>query len=250
MGIINKIMATVGIGNVSVDTVIENPSLCAGEEVMGSITVKGGIAPQNIGEIYLYVMTKVEKESNNIKFVGKEKLQKVTIPVNKTIASGDNINIPFSFILNWQTPFTTLKTPVWIHTGLDIKSALDPKDNDSLKICAGIYLQAVLNAFERLELVIYKVENVEDFYYSTMPFLQKIEFRPTGSLKYDLNYLKMMYVYHATNLELIMDIGNVYEGVDLEDKKIILHFEFEDLKNKDPYELSQLISAEIFKNDK
>jgi len=250
MGIINKIMATVGIGNVSVDTIIENPSVCAGEEVRGSITVKGGIAPQKIDEIYLYLMTKVDKESNNIKFVGKEKVQKVILPVNRTIASGDNISIPFSFTLNKQTPFTTLKTPVWVHTGLDIKSALDPKDNDSLIICAGTYLQAVLNAFQRLELVIYKVENIENFYYSTMPFLQQIEFRPTGSLKYDINYLKMVYVHHDTNLELIMDVGNVYEGVDLEDKKIILHLKFEDLKNKDPYELSRLIKTEIFRTDK
>jgi len=249
MSIINRIMATVGIGNVSVDTIIENPSLCAGDDVRGSITIKGGIAPQKIDEIYLYVMTKVEKESNNLKITKKEKVQKVVLPVNKTIASGENINIPFNFTLNRQTPFTTLKTPVWIHTGLDIKSALDPKDNDSLKICAGTYLQTVLNAFERLELVIYKVENIEDLYYS-LPFLQQIEFRPTGSLKYDIGYLKMVYIHHDTNLELIMDIGNTGKGVDLEDKKTILHLSFADLKNKDPYEFSRLIKKEIYRNYK
>lgn len=249
MSIINRIMATVGIGNASVDTIIENPSLCAGGDVRGSITIKGGIAPQKIDEIYLYVMTKVEKESNNLKITKKEKVQKVALPVNKTIVPGENINIPFNFSLNRQTPFTTLKTPVWIHTGLDIKSALDPKDNDSLKICAGTYLQTVLNAFERLELVIYKVENIEDLYYS-LPFLQQIEFRPTGSLKYDIDYLKMVYIHHDTNLELIMDIGNTGKGVDLEDKKIILHLSFEDLKNKDPYEFSRLIKKEIYKNYK
>lgn len=247
MSIINRIMATVGIGNASVDTIIENPSLCAGGDVRGSITIKGGIAPQKIDEIYLYVMTKVEKESNNLKITKKEKVQKVALPVNKTIVPGENINIPFNFSLNRQTPFTTLKTPVWIHTGLDIKSALDPKDNDSLKICAGTYLQTVLNAFERLELVIYKVENIEDLYYS-LPFLQQIEFRPSGSLKYDIDYLKMVSIHHDTNFELIMDIGITGKGVVLEDKKFILHLSLEDLKNKDPYDFSRLVKKGIYKN--
>lgn len=247
MGIINKIMATVGIGSVSVDTVIENPSVRAGEEVRGYITIKGGKTPQRIEDMYLYVMTKVEKETTNIKLTGKEKVQKVVVPVGKTISTGDTLNLPFKFILNKQTPFTTLKTPVWIHTGLEIKTALDPKDNDSLKVSAGEYLQAVLDAFERLDLVIYRVVNVEDLYYSSMPFLQQIEFRPTGSYKYELNYVKLMYVLHEASIELILEVCKSSEDMDLEDKKVRFYIEFEDLKNKDTFQISQIIKNKIEK---
>jgi len=247
MGIINKIMATVGIGNVSVDTVIENPSVTAGGEVRGSITIKGGKAPQKVEEIYLYVMTKVERETNKMKIVGREKIQKVAVPVGRTIAPGETLNLPFSFMLSRQTPFTTLKTPVWIHTGLDIKSAMDPKDNDSLKVAAGQYLQAVLNAFERLDLVIYRVVNIEDLYYSNMTFLQEIEFRPTGAYKYELNYVKLMYVLHEASIELIMEVNKSSDDMDIEDQKTRCYIEYADLKSSDPFEISQIIKRKIEK---
>lgn len=247
MSIINKIMATVGIGNVSVDTVIENPSVTAGGEVKGNVIIKGGKAPQKIEEIYLYVMTKVEKETNKVKVVGKEKIQKVAVPVGRTISSRETVNLPFSFILNKQTPFSTLKTPVWIHTGLDIKSVVDPRNNDSLKVSAGPYLQAVLNAFERLDLVIYRVTNVEDLFYSNMPFLQEIEFRPTGSYKYELNYVKLMYVLHEASIELIMEVNKSSEDMDIEDKKAMFYIDYADLTSKDSFEISQIIKKKIEK---
>jgi sporulation-control protein len=247
MGIINKIMATVGIGNVSVDTVIENPSVSSGGEVKGSILIKGGKAPQNIGEIYLYVMTKVEKETNRVKVISKEKIQKVAVPIGRTIMPGETLSLPFSFMLNKQTPFTTLKTPVWVHTGIDLKSVMDPKDNDSLVVAMGPYLQAVMNAFERLDLVIYRVINVEDLYYSNMPFLQEIEFRPTGANKYELNYVKLMYVLHEASIELIMEVNKSSENMDIEDQKTRFYIEYSDLKSKDSFEISQIIKRKIEK---
>jgi len=250
MGILNRIIASVGIGSVSVDTIIENPRICAGDEVRGYINIKGGKTPQEIENIYLYVMTKVEKESNNLKFVGKEKIQEIVIPVSRIVSFGDNIQFPFNFILHKQAPISTIKTPVWIHTGLDIKSALDPKDNDSLQVCAGPYFQIILNALERLDLVIYKVINVEDYYYSNMPFLQEIEFRPTGALKYEIDNLKLMYLLYENKLELILDVNNTSDKVDMEDKKIRLSFSFENLRNKEIYDIAQIIKNAIlnFKN--
>ena len=248
MEIINKIMANVGIGSASVDTIIENPRVCAGDKIKGYININGGTTPQKIDDIYLYVMTKLEKESNNIKLVTNDKIQQIVIPVSKTIAVGENLRIPFDFILHNQTPITTIKTPVWIHTGLDIKSAVDPKDNDSLQICANPYFQIILDAIERLELVIYKVTNVEDFYYSNMPFLQEIEFRPTGSLKYEIDNLKLMYILYETNIELIMDLNNTSDKIDLEDTKIRLTICNSDLKNKDSYYISQIIKNAILSN--
>ena len=248
MGIINKIMANVGIGSASVDTVIENPRAIAGGEIKGYINIKGGKLPQKIDDIYLYVMTKVEKETNNIKYIGKDKIQELVLPVSKTISSGENIKIPFSFILHKQAPITTIKTPVWIHTGLDIKSAVDPKDNDSLQISAHPYFQTILDALERLELVIYKITNVEDYYYSNMPFLQKIELRPTGSFKYELDNLILMYILYENHIELIMDVNKLDDEIALEDKKIRLSITYSDLKNKDSHDIAQMIKNAILRN--
>lgn len=248
MGIINKIMANVGIGSVSVDTVIENPRVCAGDEITGYIDIRGGKTPQRIEDIYLYVMTKVEKESNNIKFVGKEKIQEIVIPVSKDLSSKDNVRIPFSFTLSIQTPITTIKTPVWIHTGLDIKSALDPKDNDSLQVSAHPYFQKVLNAMERLELVIYRVLNLEDFYYSGYSFLQEIEFRPTGSFKYELENLKMLYIIYDNHIELLLEANKLHEKLTLEDTKTRLSISYVDLDNKDPYDIALMIKNSFLNN--
>jgi len=140
-----------------------------------------------------------------------------------------------------------MKTPVWIHTGLDIKNVLDPKDNDSLRVNAGQYLQAVLDAFERLDLVIYRVVNVVDFYDSSLPFLQQIEFRPTGSYKYEINYIKVMYILHEANLELVMHVSKSSKDLDMEDKKIRFYLDYKDLKSKNTFEISQIIKNKIEK---
>ncbi|MGE5628303.1 MAG: sporulation protein [Solirubrobacterales bacterium] len=249
MGIFNKLMANIGIGSASVDTIIENSKICAGDEIRGYINIKGGKIPQKFEDIYIYVMTKVEKENNNVKYIGKEKVQKIVIPVSKTISSTDDIKIPFNFILSKQTPITTLKTPVWIHTGLDIKSAIDPKDNDSLQISPHPYFQLVLNAIERLELIIYRAVNVEDFYYSSYPFLQEIEFRPTGSLKYELENLKLLYVLYDDHLELIMEVNKLHDEISLKDMKTRLSISYNDLKNKDPFDIAMTIKKSMFKQN-
>ena len=243
-------MANVGIGSSSVDTVIENSKVCAGDEIKGYINIKGGKTPQNIKDIYIYVMTKVEKENNNVKYSGREKLQQVVIPVSKTVTAGDQIKIPFSFLLDKQTPFSTVKTPVWIHTGLDIKNSLDPKDNDSLQVSPHNDLQLVLSAMERLELVIYKALNIEDFYYSNHPFLQEIEFRPTGSMKYELENLKLLYVLYEDHIELIMEINKLDEEISLEDKKIRISIAYSDLRIGDPYDTAMVIKNAIFNQKK
>jgi len=88
---------------------------------------------------------------------------------------------------------------------------------------------------------------VVDFYDSSLPFLQQIEFRPTGSYKYEINYIKVMYILHEANLELVMHVSKSSKDLDMEDKKIRFYLDYKDLKSKNTFEISQIIKNKIEK---
>ena len=43
-----KLLASIGIGNAKIDTVVENEKICPGSELSGKIFVQGGGADQEI----------------------------------------------------------------------------------------------------------------------------------------------------------------------------------------------------------
>jgi sporulation-control protein len=65
---------------------------------------------------------------------------------------------PFSFPLPDETPLTMRDQPVYLRTGLDISTAIDPKDTDYIQVRPHPLMQQVLNAIENLGFQLYKVD--------------------------------------------------------------------------------------------
>ena len=107
---------------------------------------------------------------------------------------GDQQEIPFAFPLPLETPLTISRQPVWIHTGLDIDNAIDPKDRDFIDVEPNEDASIVFDAVESLGFS-FKIATCE--YHPRLgqgvPFVQEIEFYPGSS-----------YAGHIKELELIL----------------------------------------------
>lgn len=56
-------MSGLGLQGVTIETILQNPSLRAGETLYGEINFKGGSSDKEINGLYLQLMTMAEVES-------------------------------------------------------------------------------------------------------------------------------------------------------------------------------------------
>ncbi|SDC84744.1 MULTISPECIES: sporulation protein [unclassified Candidatus Frackibacter] len=251
MGLFNKVMASIGIGAARVDTILDEIDVRPGDELTGKVKILGGNVEQRIDDLYLYIMTKYEKEVDDKKVNINEKIQLVNIPVSKDIQPQEEIEIPFSFILNEKTPISSSKSPVWIHTGLDIKKAIDPKDNDGLQVKPHPYLQIVMEALDELGFKIRKIKNEYSHLSRKFSFMQELELRPTREFRNELDELEILYSIHDNYLELIIEIdrkakglaGIFAEAIDIDETKGRLQITKEELNKGVDYTTATIRDA-------
>ena len=97
-----------------------------------------------------------------------------------TISANEKREIPFSFQLPYETPLTVGQSKVWIKTGMDIKNALDPKDEDNIQVIANPLLQDALTVIQELGFQLREVECEETpfHFHARSTYLQEFEFVP------------------------------------------------------------------------
>lgn len=246
-------MASVGIGSAKVDTIVENPNVQAGSEVKGVIQLKGGKTDQKIDDIYLNVMTSYEKEVDDRKVQQNATIQKVKISINETIRAGKNEQLPFSFILEPFTPMTFDKVKIWIHTGLDIKMAIDPTDHDPINVEPHQYMAAVLVALKDMGFQLKKVKNEHSRYGRNLPFIQNFEFYPRGEFSGQLDELEVAFSVSDHGVELLLEIdrkarglgGFLAEAMDMDESLVRYSLSVQELQQGSEYiqqKLRQVIS--------
>jgi sporulation-control protein len=243
MGFFSKVLASVGIGSARVNTVLYNSNVYQGGEIRGHIDVEGGSSEQRIDKINLFVMTRYEKESGDHKVKLNDKVQWVDIPILKDIKPGEKIQIPFAFTLDKNTPISSFNCPVWIHTGLDIKGAVDPGDTDKIQVGPHPYLEVVINAVENLGFTIRDIRNEYSRMQRRFPFVQEIEFRPHSYYGSRLQELEVIYFIHDDSIELIVEIdrrarglgGFLAEALDLDESKVRLRLGQQELRQGPAY---------------
>ncbi|WP_409288766.1 sporulation protein [Peribacillus sp. SCS-37] len=182
MAFFNKVLASIGIGNSEVDTRLETDRYMPGDKVTGTVEIKGGSVEQKIDEIYLGVCTQYVKEVDDKKYTQKAVMLKHRLNDAFTIGAGEMKNIPFTFDLPEDVPLTYGKTKVWIETGLDIKNAVDPSDEDYIQIEPGPLVHSVLLGLTELGFRLRQAENKAGSrrHHGAEPFLQEFEFVPVS----------------------------------------------------------------------
>lgn len=228
MDFLKKAMAGIGIGSARVDAILDNSKVRVGEEVTGFLRIKGGNVPQEIEYVYFYLMTKYEKEFDDKKITQNVLIQKETLPVSLTIKENEEKEIPFSFFLSNKAPISAGRYPIWINTGLDIKMAVDPQDNDVLDVKPNSHMEMIFSSLNSMGFRLRNVKNEDARYYHGLPFIQNFEYVPTTEFRTYLDELEVALLVETGYIELLLEvdrrargIGGLFaEALDIDESKV------------------------------
>lgn len=214
MSFFNRMMASIGIGAAQVDTVLEKQRYEPGETLAGVVKIKGGNVEQQIDSIYISVMTQYVKEVDDRKVYQSAELTKARVSDPFTVRAGEAKEIPFSLPLPMTTPLTVGRTPVWLKTGLDIKSAIDPTDDDRIEVVPNNAMRAVLDGLSELG---FRLRNADCEYaprFGYGAFVQELEFIPaSGAYRGKLDELEVIMQPNGQQVELFLQVDRKARGL-------------------------------------
>ncbi|CAM3547647.1 sporulation protein [Marinicrinis lubricantis] len=251
MSFVNKLLASVGIGNATVDTRIHRDKLVPGENVEGVVHIRGGNVEQNIDGIYLKLYTTYIREMNDNKITASAEIGRYQLTQSFVIQANEVKEIPFSFQLPYDTPITVGRTRVWVQTGLDIKSAVDPSDLDYIDVEPAPVVKALLQSISELGFRLRNAdcEEAKGRYRNRLPFIQEFEFLPTsGSFRQRLDELEVVFLPDAQGAKVVLEVdrrargfsGFLSEALDMDETIVTFH-----LTENDIPQCTQILQSQI-----
>lgn len=241
VSLFNRMMACIGIGSAKVDTLLERTSYCPGEEIRGVVRIQGGQIDQQIDGIDLSVMTRYMREMNDNKVQQNAELYRVRVAPPITVRANETLEMPFAFALPANTPLSIGRSPVWIHTAADIRSAVDPTDHDRIEVVPSPAMHAVMGAFERMG---FRLREAETIYApklgQSFPFVQEFEWVPhSGQFRGRLDEVELVFLRnYGTSLELLLQVdrratslfGLFAEAMDMDESFVRVNLSESDLR--------------------
>ncbi|GAB3674191.1 sporulation protein [Halopiger thermotolerans] len=218
-----KVLASIGIGNATVDTVLPTETVRPGETIDADVHITGGNAEQEVGAIRFELETRYltddgYREADIDRFTLTEGL---TIEPDREETRSVSIDVPY------ETPVTVGGVDVWIETELDIDLAVDPEDQDYLEVRPTPRLQTVFDAMDDLGFSLRTAECEADpygRYAGGRRFIQEFEFDATGGrFRGQLDEVELVAQPGPDELELFVEIdrrgGLLSEMADTDERK-------------------------------
>lgn len=225
-----KVLARLGIGAATVNTIIHTKDLYPGKKVEGVVEIYGGSVAQDINHIALKLKAYAKKKSGDGEVSVKIQLHEERVSGKLTIEANKQKSIPFSFQLPYYAPITIGHGQVWIETDLDIDLSFDPTDVDYLKIYAHEELANFVEAFKMLGFRLRQVEvEAQDG-----RFYQEWEFVPNSKREWRFDEIECMIEPNKDGLFMRVAVdkagshrglaGLLQESFGLDEKKTSLTF--------------------------
>lgn len=205
MSFFKRMLSSVGIGAAKVDTVLFKNQFTQGETIEGVVTIQGGDVEQKIDDIYVSIETHYKGEDTTE--VGT--LSKHQLAQSFVIAANEKREFPFSMQLPFHTPVTMGNTKVWLQTGLDIKSAIDPSDQDHIQVFPSELLNALFVAIEQLGFTTRQIETQKAPYHlqHITYIAQQFEYVPySGPFQGKLDEFEIVPIVQANQVTVFMEI--------------------------------------------
>jgi sporulation-control protein len=237
-----SLLASFGIGAATVDTQLFHDSVACGDVLEGEVYINGGDTAQDIDDIYLKVATKYKRESDDSTYYEECVMVNYRLSERFTIQPKEKVVVPFSFQLPDEMPVSLGKTSVYVRTGLDIKTAINPRDTDNLKVLPHPMMQRVMEALENLGFKFYQAEcEYNNRSGKKYPFVQVLEFRPYGKYSGHLDELEVIFNLSSGKLEVLLEIdkrarglgGWMSEALDIDERRVRFQLTQSDLKGTD-----------------
>lgn len=221
-----KVLASIGIGAARVDLAIPKARFSAGETINGQLRIEGGMIDQRVDNIYLrLLLTSSFKKGDHMQSVTREFASASVAEGFEAKAGSRMQNLPISFKIPEDIPVSAYATRYFLVTGLDIASALDPKDTDEIEILPGTRQAVVMQAIEK-QLGFRRKPRTGEY----NGRFQEFEYRPANFMFGKLDELEVVYQVERDGVRLFMQIdkkarglfGMIAEEWDLDERHVSL----------------------------
>ncbi|QTA90089.1 sporulation protein [Desulfonema magnum] len=249
MSFIKRMLSSIGIGSAKVDTILQKDQFTPGDPVDILVKITGGKTEQQIEGLCFSIHCTYEAKRTEMDDEGEMTetditetalLDKFKLADVFVIGQEEEKEISLSFDLPLHTPLTLGKTKVWIHTGLDIKMAIDPGDKDYIEVIPGDLVGALFDSVRQLgfELTEAECEAISSGFPGKLPFVQEFEFKPfSGPFQSRLDELEFVCFPEADYVEVLMEIDRKAKGVvgffaemaDMDETRVKFTFDAEDI---------------------
>ena len=213
-----RILARIGIGAATVDTVLPSTELTQGESVDARVEMHGGSTAQDVDAIYFALKTRYRDDDGySTTTLSRER---VTDPF--TLDPEEERTVDVSFEVPRETPVTVGNgearsaagsrtafgdVEVWLDTGLDVKGALDPDDHDHVQVRPGPYLGALFDGMDRLGFALHTSSCEATGGVFSTRFAQEFEFRPrSGPFAGSFDELEVVATPAEDGLDVLLEV--------------------------------------------
>ncbi|MFE0189903.1 sporulation protein [Streptomyces sp. NPDC059008] len=221
-----KLLASLGAGGASVETVLFEENVVPGGVVQGEVRIQGGSVAQEIQGLSVGLQARVEVESGEEEYKRNIQFTKVQLGGAFEVQPGAAHTVPFGLEIPWETPITTFLgthlhgMSVGVTTELAIARAVDSGDLDPVNVHPLPAQQAILDAFGRLGFR-FKAADLEQGHIrgtrQKLPFYQEIEFHAPQQYR-GLNQVELSFVADDREMDVILEMdkkpGLFSEGSD------------------------------------
>ncbi|MCL1137883.1 sporulation protein [Shewanella pneumatophori] len=222
---LKKLLASVGIGKATVDTILLDEQLRAGDTFAIEVVIKGGDVEQQLIGLEFAIMAEAKAEQeigdNEVKYNKSVVLQSWQPSLDITIQPGETITQQFELDLHPEIPASNLFgqriAKVWLQTGLDIKNGIDGSDKDPLTIVPSNTQLAVLEFIENSGYRLFK-SDIEAGYVrahnfsSHLPCYQEYEFKPESRSFFGAKELEVTFVDNGAETGVLIEIDRAFSG--------------------------------------
>jgi sporulation-control protein len=221
-----KLLASLGAGGASVETVLTEANVVPGGVVQGEVRIQGGSVPQQIEGLSVGLQARVEVESGDEEYKQDIEFHRQRLGGAFEVQPGAVHSVPFGLEIPWETPVTMFLgrhltgMNVGVTTELQIARAVDSGDLDPVNVHPLPAQQAILDAFGTLGFR-FKGADLERGHIrgtrQRLPFYQEIEFFAPPQYR-GLTQVELTFVADEREMDVILEMdkksGLFTEGSD------------------------------------
>ncbi|MFD0420168.1 sporulation protein [Streptomyces sp. NPDC127108] len=221
-----KLLASLGAGGASVETVLTEANVVPGGVVQGEVRIQGGNVDQQIEALSVGLQARVEVEGNDQEVKQDIEFTKQRLGGAFELKANAVHAVPFGLDIPWETPITHFAgrqlhgMNIGVTTELEIARAVDSGDLDPVNVHPLPAQQAILDAFGQLGFRFKSADMERGHIRGTrqkLPFYQEIEFFPPEQYR-GLNQVELTFVSDDREMDVVLEMdkkpGLFSEGSD------------------------------------
>lgn len=221
-----KLLASLGAGGASVETVLTEENVVPGGVVQGEVRIQGGSVAQQIEGVSVGLQARVEVEGQDQEVKQDIEFTRLEVGGAFEVQAGAAHTVPFSLEVPWETPITTFLgrhltgMNVGVTTELRIARAVDSGDLDPVNVHPLPAQQAILDAFGGLGFRFKSADLERGHIRGTrqrLPFYQEIEFYAPEQYR-GLNQVEVTFISDDREMDVVLEMdkkpGLFTEGSD------------------------------------